>query len=136
MFRRIGTLETAMAARKMTNFTRDQLTRLYEQFGLAEYCQVRNQDYIRVPTGHAHNGSQCFYRFDPEELFLCALTRCATGMTMEKIIDNYFGGHYSRWSYGYQRLILYIDEQYENIIGNQGNLRFLPDFTRFRDAIE
>ena len=60
MFQRIRTLETDMVARKMTNFTRDQLTRLYKQFSLAEYCQVRNQDYIRVPTGHTYNGSRCF----------------------------------------------------------------------------
>ena len=33
-------------------------------------------------------------------------------------------------------MILYIDERYENIIGNQGILRFLPDFTRFCDATE
>jgi len=32
---------------------------------------------------------------------------------MEKITDNHFGGHYSRWSYGYWWLILYLDERYE-----------------------
>ena len=57
-------------------------------------------------------------------------------MTNEKIIDMYFGGDYARWGYGYRWFILYLDLRYRNIVGHQGLLRFLPQFTTFRDAIE
>ena len=133
---RLATLRSDQEALKWTNFNIHQLTRLYEQFGLREYCETRNIEHIRVSTGHFHKGSECFYNHNPEELFLYSMARLASGLTQEHIIDNFIGGHYSRWSSGYRWFILYLNERYENILDNQGIMRFLPDFPRFRDAIE
>ena len=129
VFPRITTLPNDMTANKMTNFSIAQLVRLYDQFGLETYVNLTNDTEIRVPTRHVRNGRDLCYCFDPEELFLFTLTKVATGMTNEKIA-------LSRWSYGYRWMIFYLDNWYKDIIGHQGLLRFLPDFPRFRDAIE
>ena len=73
---------------------------------------------------------------DPEELFLFTLCKVATGRTNQSIIDEYFGGDYTRWGYGYPWMLRYIDDRYEDIIGHQGLTRFLRDFPRFNRAIE
>jgi len=60
-------------------------------------------------------------------------------MTNEKVIDMYFGGDYARRTYGYRWIIFYLDLRYRytmNIVGHLVLLRFLPQFERFRDAIQ
>ena len=78
----IDALADDMTGRKMTEFSIEQLQRLYQQFGVREYCM-------------RHGESDIIISYHPEELFLFALTRTATGMMTEKIIDMFFGGDYS-----------------------------------------
>ena len=80
-------------------------------------------------------GQKC-YRIDPEELFLYSLTRLKTGMSQEMIVDHYFGGDYSRWSYGHHWMMLYLDRRYASILGHEGILHYLPLFGEFWDAVE
>ena len=69
-----------------TRFTSDQLCRIYNCFGLDEYLLLQQETQIRVPTrGQNQRGQACYYRFDPEELFLYTLTKIATG----KVIEHY-----------------------------------------------
>ena len=133
---RIGNIPNDMHAMKMTQFNTHQLSWMFDLFGIRQYCHAHDEVDILVGTGHFRHGRECRYRFNPEELFLFTLTKCATGMSHEKIVDNYFGGHYSRWSYGYRWMLFYLDNRYRDIIRHQGLLRFLPDFARFRNAIE
>ena len=133
---RIGALRDDMTARKMTRFSVDQLYRLYDLFGLRQYCLAHGEVDIRLSTGHQRNGSENCYRYDPEELFLFTLTKIATGQTNESIIDTWFGGDYARWGLGYRWFVFYLDNRYQNIVGHQGLSRFLPQFMDFRDAIE
>jgi hypothetical protein len=43
-------------------------------------------------------------------------------MSTEKIVDMFFGGDYSQWSYGFRWLMLYLDLPYRNIVGHVGLL--------------
>eukprot|EP00984_Skeletonema_dohrnii_P002519 scaffold873_cov79-Skeletonema_dohrnii-CCMP3373.AAC.1 len=82
----------------MTRFNLHQLRRIYDCFGLDDYCRSMNTDFIRVYTGHDNQrGVPCCYRFHPEELFLYSLTKTAKGNTNDDNVDHYFGGAYSRW---------------------------------------
>ena len=72
------------------------------------------------------NGAEKCYRIDPEELFLYSLTRLKTGMSQEMIVDHYFGGDYSRWSYRHCWMMLYLNRHYASIFGHKGILCYLP----------
>jgi hypothetical protein len=135
---RIGDLPDDRTAMKMTGFTIAHLRSLYEHFGLRDFVHAHHETELLIGTNtfHPSNGSENCYRFDPEELLLYSLTRIKTGMTQEMIIDHYFGGDYTRWSYGHRWMMLYLDMRYGSIIGHEGILRFLPLFGEFRNAIE
>ena len=73
-----------------TNFTKDQLIRIYHCFNL-EYIAGLNENYgyIRVPTGHTNQyGAQCFYLFNPEELFLYTMMRMKTGDDHTEVVQK------------------------------------------------
>ena len=134
---RINDLESDLHARKMTRFNIYQLNRIYNCFGLDEYCHSQNSDFIRVYTGHTNQrGVPCPYRFHPEELFLYCLTKIAKGNTSDDNVDTYFGGAYSRWCYGFPWFLCYLDERYKEIIGFQGLRRRVAEFGRFQAATE
>lgn len=135
MHLRIGALRDDMTARKMTRFNIAQLWRLYDSFGLRQYCALYGETNVRIGTGHQRHGSDCCYLYDPEELFLFALTKIATGLTDESIIDNWFGGDYARWGLGYRWFIFYLDERYKDIVGHQGLQRYVSEFWDYRQAI-
>ena len=113
-----------------TNFTKQQLRRIYDCFGLATLAAQQN-GYIRV-----QNFGNAYHLFHPEELFLFMMTRCKTGYTNKHLSEYYFGGHQSRWSYGYRWILEYLDERYANILGHQGLSRFVNRFPQFYDAIQ
>lgn len=130
---RIDTIDNDREALKMTHFNKGQLHDLFQGFGLSRF-----NGEIRVGTGHINprtNNENC-YVFHAEELFLFTLTVCATGMTKEKIVDLYFGGDYARWSHGYRWMILWLDDEFADILGHQGLIRWVPHFQRFHNAIE
>ena len=123
-------------AHKMTHFFHGQLRQLCRLFDLEGYLQSIDEEEIPLYTGHFRGNTPCRYMIDPEELFLFTLCKVATGRTNQSIIDEYFGGDYTRWGYGYPWMLRYIDDRYEDIIGHQGLTRFLRDFARFNRAIE
>jgi len=110
-----------------TSFRKEQLQRIYHKFGLAQLA-AQNHGFIRVPTNHET------YRFDPEELFLFLMTKCKTGLSNKVLCDLIFGGHASRWSFGYPWILRYLDERYKDTIGNQVLHRFVDDFPKFYNA--
>ncbi len=132
----IADLRDDMTAKKMTSFSVSQLRQLYYHFGLREFVLAHIETDLLIGTGHWANGRENCYCLHPEELFLYMLTKCKTGMTNKKVIDMYFGGDYARWTYGYRWIIFYLDLRYMNTVGHVGLLRFLPQFERFRDAIQ
>jgi len=67
-----------------TSFTRDQLCRIYDLFGLAQLA-AQTDGYIRVFTGHTH------YCFNPEEIFLFFMTKCRTGYRNREMCNLIFG---------------------------------------------
>jgi hypothetical protein len=85
---------------------------------------------------YSGRGHMACCKIHPEESFLFGLTRVATGVTTEQIVDFYFGGDYCRWYHAYPWFIRYLDNHYENIIGQQGLLHFQCDFPRFHDIIK
>jgi len=125
---RIADLSDVQAL-KMTRFSHSQLRQLYAHFDLVALLDPF-ENKLPIFTGHTS------YRIHPEELFLFTLTKIATGMSNQMIVDVYFGGGYNRWSYGYPWMLRYIDERYRNIVGHQGLTRFVRDFPRFHTAIE
>jgi hypothetical protein len=122
--------------RKMTRFSHGHLVRLYDCFGLLEYCNGLGETDIYIETGSQRNGTPNRYKYHPEEIFLFCLMKIATGWTNNDLIDNYFGGDYARWGYAYAWMLIYLDRRYASIIGHQGLLRFVHDFPRFHNAIE
>ena len=123
-------------AHKMTHFYHGQLRRLYDLFDLEGYMASIGEYEIPLYTGNYTGNTPCRYLVPPEELVLFMLTKIATGRTNQSIIDEWFGGDYNRWSYGYRWMLRYLDDRYANIIGHQGLTRFLKDFPRFNRAIE
>jgi len=123
-------------AHKMTHFYHGQLRRLYTCFDLEGYLRIIGEDKIPLYTGHTRENTPCRYLIDPEELFLFTLCKVATGRTNQSIVDEYFGGDYARWSFGYPWMLHYLDDRYEDILGYQGLSRYAEDFPRFCDAIE
>jgi hypothetical protein len=57
-------------------------------------------------------------------------------MTTDNLIDMFFGGDYAWWKYGYCWILLYLDLRFCDIVGHIGLLHFLPQFGRFKNAIE
>ena len=57
-------------------------------------------------------------------------------MTQVQIINPYFGGDKSRWSYAYPWMLKDLDERYSSIVGHEGLTRFVGDFLCFQHAIE
>jgi len=111
-----------------TSFTGDQLRRIFGLFGLAQLA-AHTDGYIRVFTGFE------YYRFDPEEIFLFMLTKCRTGKSNRELCDLVFGGHSSRWSFGYPWLLEYLDARYARTISHEKLRDFVDDFPAFYDAI-
>ena len=73
---------------------------------------------------------------NPKELLSYSLTRIKNGMTQDAIIDHFFGGDYTRWTYGHRWMMLYLDMRYASIIGHNGILWFLSLVGKFWDNIE
>lgn len=119
----------------LTSFNNADLCRIYRQFDIAHLAGA--DGYVRVSTRCTNQrGTPCFYRFHPEELFLFFMTRCKKGFTIKDMCNCYFGGNYSRWSYGFKAILFYLDRRYRNILGHQGLLRCRHRFREFYDAIE
>jgi hypothetical protein len=112
-----------------TSFRKHQLQRIYNLFGLAQLA-AQHQGFIRVFTGHE------FYKFHPEELFLFFMTKCKTGLSHKVLCDLIFGGHASRWSFGFPHILRYLDKRYEDIIGHQHLERYVDQFPAFYEAIQ
>ena len=111
-----------------TSFKKDQLREIYDHFGLAELAAQTN-GFIHVPTSASH------YTFHPEQLFLFTMTKCRTGFGNKQLCDLIFGGHASRWSFGYPWMLEYLDERYERTISHQKLLDFVQEFPRFYNAM-
>ena len=101
---------------KALNFTRfrvDQLIRLYDCFHIAILAD--DEEVIRIPTGKTNQrGRACTYCFHPEELFLFAMTKLATGSSNKALCCFIFGGNETRWSYGYP-ILYYQPCQYYSL---------------------
>ena len=124
---------TDTACHKMTHFFHGQLRRLYTAFDLEGYLVQLDADMLPFYTGYTspRSGSQCCYRIHPEEVFLFTMTKVATGLSNQRIVDMYIGGDYARWSYAYPWMIKYLDERYRDIIGHQGLTRVIDHATIF-----
>ena len=122
----------------MTHFFHGQLRRLYTVFDLEGYLVQLNADMLPFLMGYtsSRSGSQCCYRIHPEEVFFFTMTKVATGLSNQWIVDMYIGGDYARWSYAYPWMIKYLDERYRDIIGHQGLTRVINQFPDFALAIE
>jgi hypothetical protein len=122
----------------MTHFFHGQLRRLYTDFDLEGYLVHLDADMLPFYTGYTslRSGSQCCYRIHPEEVFLFTMTKVATCLSNQRIVDMYIGGDYACWSYAYPWMIKYLDERYRDIIGHQGLTRVIDQFPRFARAIE
>lgn len=112
-----------------TSFTKPQLLRIYNQFGLDQLA-AHNNGFIRVFTGHE------FHRFHPEEIFLFMMTKCKTGHSNKELCDLIFGGHASRWSYGYPWILEYLDIRYQRTLSHEKLRDFVDEFPQFFDAIQ
>ncbi len=124
-----------MAALKMTRFNWCQLMHLYAAFDLDSQLEPMD-DKLAFFTGHFYDGYACCYQIHPEEVFLFTLCRLATGMTQVHIVDTYFGGDKTRWSYTYPWMLRYLNTRYAHIVGHQGLTRFVNNFPCFKRAIE
>ena len=126
---RIGDL-TDTACHKMTHFYHGQLRRLYTAFDLEGYLLQLNVEMLSFYTGYTspRSGSQCCYRIHPEEVFLFTMTKVATGLSNQRMVDMYIGGDYARWSHAYPWMLKYLDKRYRDIIGHQGLTRVINQF--------
>jgi hypothetical protein len=88
------------AALKLMCFNWSQLCRLYATFNLEGQLKPM-QDKLAFPMGHFFNGTPCCYRIHPEEVFLYTLCRLATGLTRCQMVDFYFGGDTTWWTFAY-----------------------------------
>ena len=112
---------------RLTRFSHEQLRALYGYFGF-EALLDPGEVTLRIPTGHITRNSPCYYRVHPEEAFLFTLIKVATGLTNQKIVDNYFGGDYARWSKTYPFVLHFIDTGYKHIISYAGLVRCVAKF--------
>ena len=111
-----------------TSFKKNQLRTIYNHFGLA-HLAAQNGGFIRIPTGWFRD-----YHFHPEELFLFFMTKCKLGISNRLLCDKFFGGHQSRWSFGYPWILYYLDNRYQHQLGNEALHRFVPEFPKFYNA--
>jgi hypothetical protein len=111
-----------------TLFTQGQLHRIFDQFSLAQLASQTN-GYIQVYTGHKHH---CF---NPEEIFLFLVTKCKTVYSSCEMCDLVFGGHPSRWSFGYLWILKYLDTRYVRTISHKRLHDFVEKFPTFYSAI-
>ena len=116
----------------MTHFYHGQLVRLYKLFDLAGYLRSINEEYVPLYIGHTRENTPCRYLVGPEELFLFTLTKVSTGQRNECIVDEYFGGDYTRWSYVYPWMLIYLDLSYEDIIGQVRAHSFRQRFSKIQ----
>jgi len=125
------------ACHKMTHFYHGQLRQLYTAFNLEEYLLQLNVEMMPFVTGYTspRSGSQCCYRIHPEEVFLFMMTKVATGLSNQRIIDMYIGGNYTRWSYAYPWMLKYLDERYRDIVGHQGLTRVIQGVSSKRSSL-
>ena len=141
-FMNLSSLDSDLLSIKMTRFPIESLTRIYDCFGLYDYAmRMFGEPVIRVYTDHftlnQHGVQQdCCYNFDPEELFLYTLCVITSGMLKYRIVDMFFGGAYSRWSFGYRWMLQYLSQRYASIMGFQALLRWKAHFPRFHAAIQ
>lgn len=141
-FMNLSSLDSDLLAIKMTRFSVVRLHRIYDCFGLYNYCMATfGEPQIRVHTGHFTENQHGVqqendYVFDPEELFLYTLCVITSGMFKYRIVDMFFGGAYSRWSFGYRWMLRHLSQRYASIMGFQSLLRWKPHFRRFHEAIE
>ena len=63
------------------------------------------------------------------------MTKCKTGLTNRLLCNEIFGGHQSRWSFGYPWIIFYLDSRYQDTLGNQMLHRFVDRFPEFYNKI-
>jgi len=130
---------TDVQAKHMTRFNVYELQKLFHHFGLGDYAmQFDDTPGMMVPieTKHFRGNTPCRYLIHAEELFLFALTKCATGFSNKTLVQLYFGGHASKWSHAYRWTLKYVDERYAPIIGYSGLQRFVNMFPEFNQAIE
>lgn len=126
-------------ARNMTRFNVDELRTLFRLFGFEQYAaQFDNTPdmMIPIPTGNYRGNTPCRYLIHAEEVFIFMLTKVALGWQNVWLINFYFGGHASKWSYAYPWAIKYIDERYASTLGFAGLQRFVNKFPEFNRAIE
>ena len=64
------------------------------------------------------------------------MTKLATGLDNTALVEHYFGGDCSCWSYIYKKTLKYVDRCYGNILGHQGLARYVNSFPGFFEAIE
>ena len=64
------------------------------------------------------------------------MTKVATDLSNQRIVDMNIGGGYARWSYTYPWMLKYLDERYRDIIGHQGLTRVIDQFPRIARGIE
>ena len=114
-----------------TSFRKEVLLEIYNHFNLANIPAQQGYDdgFIRVSTGHRN------YLFHPEELFLFLMLKCKKGFSNKDMCDVVFGGHASRWSFGFPWILGYLDDRYTNILGHQGLERFVDQFPDFFQAV-
>ena len=114
-----------------TSFRKLDLLEIYRCFGLADIPDEQGYDdgLIRVWTGYRN------YCFHPEEIFLFLMMKCKKGHSNKDMCDYIFGGHASRWSFGFPCILDYLYERYTNIIGHQGLSRFVDQFPQFFEAV-
>ena len=112
-----------------TSFTKNQLLRIYHNFGLAQLA-AQNNGFIRVQN------RRTVTLFHPEELFLFFMSKCKTGDTNKRLCKTVFGRHASCWSRGYPWILRYLDGRYEDIVGHQGLVRFVDQFPDFYNSIQ
>lgn len=114
-----------------TGFRKDHLREIYYHFGLQQVADAAPHiGYIAVPTNQGkHN------LFSPEEMFLFFMTRMRTGIDKKALCRLLFGGHPSRWSFGWDWIVKYLDERYARTISHQKLEDDVDQFPEFYDAI-
>ena len=116
-----------------TSFTKGQLLRIYDKFGLAALATLTNGS-IHVNTNPNGPGGRN-HLFHPEELFLFMMMTCHTGMTRKALCAYVFGGNASRWSFGYPWILRYVDTRYARTLSHEKLRDYVQDFPSFYNKI-
>ncbi len=112
------------------SFRGKQLQRIYCQFSLTQLATQTDGYHIQVFTGFE------YYCFDHEENFLFMLTNCSIGKSKWELCNLVFGGHLSRWSFGYPWLLKYLNPRYVRTISHEKLRDVVDDFPAFYNAIK